>query len=289
MGDLPRISIVTPSLNQAAYIERTLRSVLEQKYADLEYIVMEGGSTDGTLKVVERYRDRLAHFESGPDEGFGDAIRRGLERSTGEIVAWLNSDDVYAPGTLAFVARYFADHGPVDLIYSHRCRIDAAGRARGYWILPEHRDDPMLTSAMIPQETCFWRRSLLERAGNIDPTFRFAIDHELFARYMRSGARFARVDRCLGAFRWHCDSKTMREYATLGRPEVARIAEMHNLPRGPVARLKARLVKERVRLRSRWHVLRRRELPGALPGVGWDYDDLWSPGVAGAERSVPQG
>jgi hypothetical protein len=214
------------------------------------------------------------------DEGQADAVRRGFERSTGTILAWLNSDDLLAPGALQFVSDFFEQHPDIDLLYSHRCTIDEHNRVIGYWILPPHRDARMLVRDMIPQETCFWRRRLLERGGNLDPSFRFALDYELFVRFMRCG-RFARVDRCLGAFRQHPASKTVRDSVEIGRRELQRVIRMHGLPHGPGARMRSRWFRERVRLRSAWHVLRRRPLPGALPGVGWDYDRLWDGRIRG--------
>src|SRR5690242_3525666 len=115
---LPRITLVTPSYNQARYIGWTVRSVLLQDYPDLEYIVMDGGSDDGTMQVLAPYADRFAHLSHAPDKGQGDALYRGFERSTGEIMAYLNSDDMLAPGALAFVAEFFAARPDVDVVYS---------------------------------------------------------------------------------------------------------------------------------------------------------------------------
>ncbi len=214
-ADLPRISIVTASYNQAAYVEWTVRSVFLQRYPNLEYIVMDGGSDDGTADVLAHYRDRFAHFVSERDGGQSDAIRRGFERSTGDVMAWLNSDDLLAPGALHFVARYFARHPSVDVIYSHRCMINNTGHVIGYWILPRHSSYLMRRWDLLPQETCFWRRRLFRAAGNVDATFRFAMDYDLFVRYMKRG-RFQRVNRFLGAFRIHDKSKTQQQLKTVG-------------------------------------------------------------------------
>ena len=206
---MTRISIVTPSFNQARYVRRAVRSVLLQDYPDLEYMVFDGGSTDGTLNVLAPYLDRLAHFHSGPDQGQSDAIATGFGRSTGQIMAWLNSDDMLAPGTLHFVARYFAEHPEVDAVYSHRCIVDENDRVTSYWILPQHSDYLMRRWDMIPQETCFWRRRLFEKCGNLNRSYHFALDYDLFLRFMAWG-RFARVNRFLGAFRKHKQAKTLR-------------------------------------------------------------------------------
>jgi len=124
---LPRITIVTPSFNQAFFLEATLRSVLDQNYSNLEYIIMDGGSTDGSVDVIQRYADRLAHWEAHRDLGQADAIYRGFERSTGDILGWLNSDDLLLPGSLQKVGEFFAARPDVDCVVAGCITIDAAG------------------------------------------------------------------------------------------------------------------------------------------------------------------
>ncbi|MGH8552797.1 MAG: glycosyltransferase family 2 protein, partial [Methylococcales bacterium] len=200
--ELPCISIVTPSFNQGKFVEATVRSVLDQRYPKLEYLFLDGGSTDATLDRIAPYRARFAHFESVPDGGQSAAIARGFSLCGGEIMAYLNSDDQLLPGTLNFVADFFERHPHLDAIYGHRCIIDANNRVIGHWILPPHSNFMMRRWDLIPQESCFWRRRLFETGGNIDPTFRFAMDYDLFVRYMKTG-RFKRVNRFLAAFRVH--------------------------------------------------------------------------------------
>lgn len=221
-ADLPRISIITPSYMQGRYVERTVRSVLLQDYPNLEYIVLDGGSTDETLNVLEPYVERLSHFHSGPDGGQADAIRRGFDMASGDILAYLNSDDLLTPGALHFVARFFQQNPDVDAIYSHRLVVDEIDRVVAYWILPPHSNFLMVRFAMIPQETCFWRRSAYEAAGGLDPSFHFALDYDLFVRMMRNG-RFRRVHRMLGAFRRHIEQKTFLLYQTVGLEEVEKV------------------------------------------------------------------
>jgi glycosyltransferase involved in cell wall biosynthesis len=271
----PRISIVTPSYNQAAFVGWTVRSVLLQRYPDLEYVVMDGGSTDGTMKVLEPYADRIAHLSSERDKGQSDAINKGFARCTGEIMAYLNSDDMLAPGTLHFVAKFFADHPDVDAVYSHRVTVDGRNKVKWYWILPEHSDWYMTRWALIPQETCFWRRRLFERFGNVDPTYRFAMDYDLFARYMRGGARFVRVDRFLGVFREHGGAKTSTQLETVGAEEVRRVWRTQGLASHPLhPLLSARFYHGIIRNGDKF-AAKRRKLPGALPGVGYDYNEVW--------------
>lgn len=284
--DLPKISIVTPSFNQAAFIEWTVRSVLMQRYPNLEYILMDGGSTDGTQEVLEPYRDRFAHYESARDKGQSDAIHRGFNHATGEIMAYLNSDDMLAPGALQFVARYFAEHPEVDALYSHRCTVDENNKVLYYWILPPHDDWYISRWDIIPQETCFWRRSLFEESGNIDPEFRFAMDYDLFVRFMQHG-KMVRVNRFLGAFRKHEAAKTSQFLETIGTEEIQRVWKKYGFTKSKLDGLRSARVFHRVNRRGGAFAYWRRHLPGILPGVGYDYDRVWG-GLLNDKRLPPR-
>lgn len=271
---LPTISIVTPSFNQGYFIAQTVRSVLLQRYPNLEYVLMDGGSTDSTLEVLEPYRDRFAHFQSERDEGQSAAIRDGFRKTSGEIMGWLNSDDVLAPDALNFVGAFFRDHPDVDMIYSNRVIINEEDTVIGFWILPNHSDYLMTHWDLIPQETCFWRRSLYERAGEVDASFKFAVDYDLFTRLMMHG-RAQRVKRFLGAFRMHSWSKTHRELESIGMGEIRRVHAQYDLKFGPLAVVRGPLFSRSTQLRAAWHVRKKRVMPGALPMRGWKYDTLW--------------
>ena len=232
-AELPTISIVTPSYNQGDFVEWTVRSVFEQRYPKLEYIFMDGGSTDNTLERVEPYRKRFLHFESGPDGGQSAAIAKGFRYAAGDIMAYLNSDDVLLPGTLNFVADYFHQNPSVDFIYGHRCFINESNEVIRHWILPPHSSFLMRRWDLIPQETCFWRRSLFEKMGNIDPSYHFAMDYDLFVRYMSAG-KFRRVNRFLAAFRVHQNAKTSTQLTTIGADEIVRVYLQHKIRPVPV-------------------------------------------------------
>jgi GT2 family glycosyltransferase len=270
----PTISIVTPSYNQGRFLEWTLRSVLEQNYPKLEYVVMDGGSTDETAKVLERYAERLTYMESSRDKGQADAIVRGFEHTTGEIMAYLNSDDVLAPDALDFAARFFAAHPEVDAIYSHRVFIDERNIVTRYWILPPHRDWTMARWDFIPQETCFWRRRIYEQVGGIDASYQFALDYDLFVRFMQKG-RMERVDRFLGAFREHASSKTGALEEGRLHPEVARVREERGIKMADWQRLPELAQVELIDVRSKKFAARGKALPGALAGIGYDYNLVW--------------
>jgi len=274
MTDAPRITLVTPSYNQAEYVEMTVRSVLLQRYPNLEYIVMDGGSTDGSAQILERYADRFAYYQSCRDKGQSDAIHQGFARGSGQIMGYLNSDDMLAPGALHFVAEYFATHPDVDVIYSHRCTVDRWNKVISYWVLPPHCNYLMKRWDLIPQETCFWRRSIFETCGNIDPTLRFAMDYELFLRFMLAG-KFVRVNRFLGAFRYHDDSKTSRLLFAVGHGEIKAVQVRHGLKIGKYESMIGGLFSLHVQRQGAKHTHRARTLVGGLPGIGYDYDDVW--------------
>lgn len=270
----PKISIVTPSYNQGQYIEWTIRSVVLQRYPNLEYVVMDGGSSDGTLPILKWYQRHLSYWVSEKDGGQSDAVRRGFERSSGDIMAYLNSDDVLAPGALNFVADFFERNPKIDAVYSHRCIIDEQNNVLGYWILPPHSNLLMERWDLIPQETCFWRRRLFERAGNLDSSFRFALDYDLFVRYMRAG-KFRRVPRFLSAFRMHKESKTVSQLMTVGQAEISRVHQKHGIrfPKG--GRLIGTAFQLSVQLRSARFARQGGLISGCLPGTGYNYDEIW--------------
>jgi FkbM family methyltransferase len=222
-GTLP-ISIVTPVYNQAQFIAATLESVVSQDYRALQYIVMDGGSVDGSVDIIERYRPSLAKFESSFDTGQANAINKGMAHASGDVLAWLNGDDLLLPGAVEYVAHFFERHPEVDVIYGHRIVIDADGNEIGRWILPPHDDDVLSWVDYVPQETLFWRRRIWERVGaRIDESFQFAMDWDLLVRFREAGAQFARVPRYRGAFRVHRDQKTTKEIGTKGQVDMARI------------------------------------------------------------------
>jgi glycosyltransferase involved in cell wall biosynthesis len=216
----PRISVVTPSFNQVAFLERTLTSVLDQGYPDLEYLVMDGGSTDGSVEVIRRYADRLTYWTSGPDGGQADAVNRGWQRSTGDVLGWINSDDFYLPGTLAFVAEFLDAHPEVDVLYG-RCQvIGADGHPIGLVGEPFDRRTMFLRRDQIPQPSTFIRRAALDRVGQIDVGLRYSLDYDLFLRLCRD-RQPAFVDRPLAGFTVHADAKTTRDRSASRRESYA--------------------------------------------------------------------
>jgi glycosyltransferase involved in cell wall biosynthesis len=179
----PRVSVVTPSYNQAPFLEATLRSVLLQGYPDLEYIVVDGGSVDESTEILRRYEPWLTDWVSERDEGQSQAINKGFERTTGEVLAWLNSDDLYEPNALARMAQYLADTPDCALLYGRGWNIDEEGLKTGScdWIRPFDRR-LFLSSNFILQPAAFWRRWLWEQAGELDVSYHWAMDWDWLIR-----------------------------------------------------------------------------------------------------------
>lgn len=223
---LPKFTIVTPSYNQACFIEETLASVLRQQGVRLDYIVMDGGSNDGSPEIISKYGEQLHYWVSERDNGQSDAIVRGFSHARSgpdDIYAYLNSDDLLLPGTLRFVAEYFARHPEVDMVYGHRVIVNKTSEQVGLWFTPRSTNALLPLVDLIPQETAFWRKRAYERVGGVDPTFRFAMDWDLFLRFYRSGTVMRRLPYFLGGFRVHEDSKTMSQSLSVGAEECERI------------------------------------------------------------------
>jgi len=209
----PTISIVTPSFNQGQFLEKTILSVLNQNYPNLEYIVMDGASTDGSVDIIQKYKDRLAYWISQKDGGQADAIRKGFDKSTGKILAWLNSDDVYLPGTLHRIADVFNRDSDTDVVYGNEYLINNTDT-----IINQRRLTPYIPSISrygllrggfwIYQPACFWKRQLYQAVGGVDPTLVFCMDNDLFSRFVLAGAKLRFVREFFTAFRIHPDSKT---------------------------------------------------------------------------------
>lgn len=227
-AQLPQVGLVTPSYGQEKFIERTMFSVLDQLYPRLLYAVQDGGSKDGSAEIIARHAARLRHWESKKDKGQADAIHRGFNHlapllGPNDIMGWLNSDDLLAPGSLRHVAEYFAKHPEVDVVYGHRIIIDDDDRDVGRWIMPRHKPATLEWIDYVPQETLFWRKRAWDLAGGIDPTFQFALDWDLLARFQQAGARVVRLPYFLGAFRVHAEQKTSQAIHTTGADEMRRI------------------------------------------------------------------
>jgi len=203
----PRFAIVTPSLNHDAFITATIQSVLDQHYPAVDYLVKDAGSTDGTIAILQSYGARL-RWLSEPDQGQAHAVNVGFRHVRGELMAWLNSDDMLAPGSLVAVAKFFQANPEVDLVYGHRIFIDHGGREIGRAVLPRHDCAALRRADYVPQESLFWRRRVWERLGGLDESFHYALDWDFLLRAQSAGFRIVRLPRFLGCFRIHERQKT---------------------------------------------------------------------------------
>jgi glycosyltransferase involved in cell wall biosynthesis len=237
----PRVTIVTPSLDQAAYLPRTIESVLSQEGDfDLEYLVVDGGSTDGTAEILRRYAGRLV-ATSGPDAGQADAVNKGLRAATGEIVGWVNSDDLLLPGAIQAAVEAFRDHPETGWLHG-RCRIvDEQDRPIRRWVAAykdracrRHTHDRLLVQNYVSQPAVFWRRALMERVGHLDTSLHYTFDYDLWLRFSALGPPLF-LERELAAFRWYPTSKSGAGYARQFE-EDERVALRH----GPSAWVRAR-------------------------------------------------
>lgn len=214
-----KFSIVTPSYNQGHFIGETIKSVLTQDYPLFEYIVQDSCSTDETRDVLNSFKDERLHVFVEKDDGQSDAISRGFRRSSGDIMCYLNSDDLFLPQALQRVASIFATQPDVDAVYANRVVIDEKSRIVGDWRLPPHDRSVVRIIDYIPQETLFWRRRLWERVGGIDSTLQFAMDWDLILRFEAADARVVHIPQFWGAFRVHGEQKTQAAITT-GRKEM---------------------------------------------------------------------
>jgi GT2 family glycosyltransferase len=226
--DWPEVAVVTPSFEQVRYVRSAVESVLGQDYPALRYAILDGGSRDGSAEVVREYEGRVDWVRSERDGGQAAALREGFERLGGEIMGWLNSDDVWLPGTLRRVGDFFRRHPEVDVVYGNRVVIDEVGQEVGRWIMPEHdrgADEALRRLGYVPQETMFWRRGIYEKVGGIDPGFRYAMDWDLYLRMRRAGARIVHLPEFLGCFRVHGEQKNEREGESVGALEGRRLLQ----------------------------------------------------------------
>lgn len=224
----PRVSLVVPSFNQAKYLTSTLESILSQGYPNLELFVVDGGSTDGSVDIIKAFQKELTWWVSEPDSGQANAINKGFSRSSGEIMAWLNSDDLLLPGALFAIAKELNEYPECDVVYGQRILINEDGKDIGKWLVPNHDNNVIKYADFIPQETLFWRRSLWDKAGaSLDESFQFALDWDLILKFVEHKARFKVLNKFIGAFRFHPEQKTVAQISDTGFEEMERLRKQH--------------------------------------------------------------
>ena len=216
------VSIITPSFNQGIFLEEAIQSVLNQDYPNLEYIIIDGGSTDGSVDIIKHYEERISFWVSEADMGQTDAINKGFARANGDILAWLNSDDTYRPGAIQEAVDYLNDHPEVAMVYGHAFYIDEEGEDVAQY--PTSRTDYRKLrrgNSTIPQQAAFFRSSVWKMVGPLDPSFYYAMDYDLWIR-ISAVSPIDHYPRVWANFRLQDSSKSMQE-AHRCWPEIMRI------------------------------------------------------------------
>jgi glycosyltransferase involved in cell wall biosynthesis len=250
MSDWPKISVITPSFNQAGFLEQTMRSVLEQDYPNLEYIVVDGGSTDGSVDVIRRYADEITDWVSEPDRGHAHAINKGLARARGEVVGFLNSDDLYLPGALLAVGDVFRRYPAVEWVAGGVLMFgDPDSFSDPHWWhgaqVPRDAAACLYKNYEAAQPAMFWRRRLFEQHGGFDENLTYCFDHEFYARLMVAGHRCEPLKRPLAGYRFHGRSKTVAEGEQFGQDfKTVRERYIDQVP-AKRARVEARIARRR--------------------------------------------
>lgn len=210
-ADWPRISIVTPSLNQGQFIEETIQSVLGQNYPNLEYIIMDGGSSDNSVDIIRKYRDYITYWDSRTDCGQADAINRGFSIAKGQVFGWLNSDDMYLPGTLLYVAEQFQSLQRCfeGILFGNCVHLNETNNlVWGSQVHVHHSSSDIELLDYLIQPSSFWTRAIWERVGPLSMEMQYGFDWDWFIRAKRKGVRFEACKRYLSVYRIHPQHKT---------------------------------------------------------------------------------
>ena len=205
----PLVSIITPSYNQAKYLEHTIQSVLRQDYSPVEYIIVDGGSSDGSREIIEKYQSDLAWWVSEPDQGQADAINKGFRKATGEYIAWLNSDDLYLPGAVREAVEILESNPDKGVVYGDAVSADAEGRLLNELRFGDWGTADLLQFRIICQPAVFMRRSVVVEAGYLDPAYHFFLDHQLWIRLSRL-TDFVHSDQIWAVSRYHQEAKNLK-------------------------------------------------------------------------------
>jgi GT2 family glycosyltransferase len=219
----PLVSIVTPSYNQARFLEQTMHSVFEQDYPHLEYLVVDGRSTDSSVDVIKKYADKLSWWVSEKDSGQAEAINKGLARAKGKILAWLNSDDYYLPDAISAAVKIFQQHPDVVLVYGDMLAVDENGETFNVLKYEQLSLEDLLCFQIIGQPAVFFRRAAYVGTGGLDTTFHFLLDHQFWIRIAAQG-RILHVPQIWAAARYHAQAKNRLSASEFGR-EAFRILE----------------------------------------------------------------
>ncbi len=203
-----KISIVTPSYNQGIFIEKTIQSVLNQDYSDFEYLIYDGGSTDKTTEVLQKYSSKL-YWISKKDNGQAHAVNKGIMKSSGDIIGWLNSDDIYYPGTLEKVADFFKAHPNIDILYGNASHIDLEDQPFEDYPTQQWNIEQLKETCFICQPTVFFRKTIFEKHGLLREDLNYCMDYEYWLRLSKENVQFGFIPEKLAGSRMYQDNKTL--------------------------------------------------------------------------------
>ncbi|MCJ7432119.1 MAG: glycosyltransferase [Anaerolineales bacterium] len=219
----PLVSIVTPSYNQAAFLERTIKSVLDQDYPHLEHILVDGASTDNSLEIIKKYKKKFAWWVSKKDNGQGEAINKGMAHAKGEIVAWLNSDDCYLPAAISAAVEAFESNPDAVMVYGDMLAIDENEFVTNTFKYRQLTLEDLLCFQIIGQPAVFMRRDAFENAGGLDTSFHLLLDHQLWIKIAMQG-QLVHIPQTIAAARYHAGAKNLARASEFGR-EAFRILD----------------------------------------------------------------
>lgn len=210
LSSLPKVSIITPSFNQGHFIEASIQSVLAQDYPNIEYILVDGGSKDESVEIIQKYQDRVAWWVSETDKGHADALNKGFSHASGEILAWLNSDDIYFPGAVSEAVAFLREHPQTGMVYADADLIDESGQTIGKFASKQVDYRRLLRGSVhIPQATTFFRADLWRQVGPLSLTLFFSFDYDLWVRLAKV-SQLSYVPRRWANFRMHELGKSVK-------------------------------------------------------------------------------
>lgn len=236
----PKISIITPSFNQGKYLEKTILSVLDQNYTNLEYIIIDGGSTDNSLEIIKKYSKHIVYWVSEKDDGQTQAINKGFKLATGDLISWMNSDDVYLKNSFKSIADKYNRYPDVDVFYADKININERGDfIRAFRYHPFDMNAFIYHKMSMCNQACFWKRSVFDKIGLLDETIKFVMDMEYFIRMgSNKGIKFKHFPEFWGAQRYYKDTKTSSpEWQEIWENEKTQVIDKYGLKRNPVNHL----------------------------------------------------
>lgn len=229
-SSLPKITVVTPSYNQAAFLEQTILSVIGQNYPNLEYIILDGGSTDESVEIIKKYEQYITHWESKKDSGQGSAINEGFSLASGEVLCWLNSDDMYTPGALLKIGRLFQTISEPTIIFGNCLHFhENSPKTRGSDMLTRHKELDLRLCDYIIQPSSFWNSSAWQKTGKIDENLHYIFDWDWFIRARNADVKFLPLKDYLSLYRIHESHKS----GSGGNKRAKELADIYKRYTGP--------------------------------------------------------